>query len=48
MEKKMRLVPIETVRIKSPGPQYQIVQLFSAQNVKNKKVDPINLPIYTI
>jgi DNA-formamidopyrimidine glycosylase len=46
--KKMSLVLTEIVKIKLLDLQSLIVQLFIAQNAKNNKVDPLNLPIYTI
>jgi len=44
----MSLVLTEIVKIKLLDLQSLIVQLFIAQNAKNNKVDPLNLPIYTI
>ena len=48
MEKKVNFVLIKIAMLKLLNSQYPVVQLFAAQNVKNNKVDPINLPIYTI
>ncbi|MDC0511658.1 hypothetical protein OAN48_00940 [Pelagibacteraceae bacterium] len=48
MEKKEMLVQALDVKIKFLNRQFLIGQLFLAQNVKNNKVDRINLAIYTI
>jgi len=48
MEKKTIFVPKKIAKIKLLNLLFLTDQLFSAQIVKNNKVDPHNLPIYTI
>ena len=48
MERKAAYVLTKAVRAKLIEHQFPIEQLFFALNVKNNKVDPFNLPIYTI
>ena len=48
MEKKVSLAQAQAVKVKLLDQLFQIEQLFIAQNVKNNKVDPLYLPIYTI
>jgi len=48
MEKKVRSVLVLTVNIELLNHLSPIEQLFFALSAKNNKVDPFNLPIYTI
>jgi len=47
MEKKTNFVLMLSVRVKLLSQLFPIEQLFFALNVKNNKVDPFKLPIYT-